>query len=530
MSIVLGLHYGHHGSVCVIRDGKLIGAISSERLSRHKFSHGVTNKDLDYLFGYLGITHNDIDYIGLSDWNKDFCFHQMEVFQGNEKIDCLWNRVYDNECLELDINFRGKNVKGYYIGHQLCHAASAFYTSPFEEAYSFSLDASGANNKNNSLIAYGKGKKLTSLHCPGLMIGVAYGYFTEYLGVGHQLFKAGSTMAVAAYGKVIPRVMDNLDSYVKACFYPDDQDYHQWYLNLWTDLHGSPEVFPWCQFDFEKGRDIAATIQLLFEQSILHCVRNIGPMTTKNLCLSGGSMLNCVTNSRILKETQFRNVHLFPGCGDDGGAVGSALYVAHHILGEERPEYSDSEICFLGPDKPMEGDINYGHIARKIAEGKVVAWCNGRAEFGPRALGNRSILADPRNHDNRERINSKIKNREWFRPLAPVILEKELNNWFDFDVKSPFMLFTAPVKRPDIIPEINHMDGSARIQTVNEETNFHYNRLVEEFNEITGVPILLNTSFNGNGEPMVESTQDAVNFFNLGTVDIMVLDGKIHER
>jgi len=525
---VLGLHYGHHGSACIVRDGKLIGALSSERLSRHKFSHGVTDEVLDYLFDSFGVS--DIDYIALSDWNDQFCFHPMKVRHEGKIINCLWNEIYDNTCLELEVDFRGKIVPGYYIGHQFAHAAAAYYTSPFDEAFCFTLDACGARHKNNSLISYGKGKEFTSLYCPGLMIGVGYGFLTEYLGLGSQLFKAGSTMALAGYGKVIPRVQDNLDSYVNDCFYPDlEKDYHQWYLALWKDLSGSDKYFSSEDSDSEKAKDIAATIQFIFEKAVLKCVNEIDSKDVKNICLGGGSMLNCVTNSLILNQTKFKNVHLFPGCGDDGGAVGSALYVSHHILKEERFNYTDAEICFLGPDKPSV-EPDYAYIAKQIVDGKIVAWCNGRAEYGPRALGNRSLLADPRDFKNKERINFEIKNREWFRPLAPVVLEECVSDWFDFSGKSPFMLFTAPIKDPDQIPAVNHIDGSARIQTVSEATNPYYYRLIKEFYSITGVPILVNTSLNGNGEPMVETDEHALEYFNRGLVDMLVLNGKIYEK
>jgi carbamoyltransferase len=336
-------------------------------------------------------------------------------------------------------------------------------------------------------------------------------------------------MALAGYGKVLSKVRDNLDFYVDGCFFLEEKEYRQWYVDLWEELSGSKRLFSSEESDSEEAKNLAATIQLIFERAILKCVNDIDSQGVKNICLGGGSMLNCVTNSLILQQTQFENVHLFPGCGDDGGCVGSALYVSHHILKEERVKYTDAEICFLGPDKPsIEPD--YSYIAKQIANGKVVAWCNGRAEYGPRALGNRSILADPRDYESRERINSEIKNREWFRPLAPVVLEECMQDWFDFPVKSPFMLFTAPIKNPNLIPAVNHVDNCARIQTVSEETNPYYYRLIKEFYSLTGVPILVNTSLNGNGEPMVETDEHALEFFKRGLVDILVLNGTIHEK
>jgi carbamoyltransferase len=531
MSIIVGLHYGHHGSLCIVKDGELIAAVSSERLSRQKFSHGVTQELIDYVFDYVGITVNDVDYIGLSDWHQDFAFHPMKVWQGTDEIGCLWNRIYDNTCLELNIDFCGRRILGFYIGHQLCHAAAAYYTSPFPLSFCFTLDASGANNKNNSLVSFGIGNKLFALYCPGLMIGVAYGFFTEYLGLGGQMFKAGSTMALAGYGQILPDVKANIDEYVKNCFFRDDQDYHQWYLQLWKKLAGSENHFKPGDFDsIQLTRDIAATIQYIFEESILKCISDIDSQTITNLCLGGGSMLNCVTNSLILSESKFDNIHLFAGCGDDGSAIGSALYTAHHVLGEKRVKYTDAEICYLGPDRPFV-EPDYFYLAQKLAEGKIIAWSSGRSEYGPRALGNRSLLADPRKYENREKINSAIKKREWFRPLAPIVMEEHTKDWFDFSTKSPFMLFTAKVKYPDVVSAINHIDNSARIQTVSEETNPNIYRLIKAFYDLTDIPLLLNTSLNGNGEPIVETDEHALNFFNNNKdVDILVLNGEITER
>ena len=237
-------------------------------------------------------------------------------------------------------------------------------------------------------------------------------------------------------------------------------------------------------------------------------------------------MLNCRANSLVLQQGQFDNIHLFPGCGDEGCGVGAALYVSHHIFGEPRHKYSDGEICFLGPDRPAE-EPDYQYLARELAEGKIIGWCNGRSEFGPRALGNRSILADPRTYRSRERLNFEIKNREWYRPLAPVILEEHTEDWFDFPTKSPFMLFTAPIKNPELIPAATHIDNTARHQTINENDNPHYYRLIKEFYDLTGVPILMNTSLNVNGTPIIETDEQAIEFSNQGLVDIFVLNGEV---
>jgi carbamoyltransferase len=223
--IVLGTSYGHNGSACIVKDGKLLIALSSERLSRHKASPGVTDELLDYLFSSVDLDARNIDCIAIGDWHPDFAYHDIEVRLDGVKADCLWNIIFDNTTVNLEADLRGHTYPAYHIGHQKGHAAAAFYTSPFDEAYCFSMDACGAKHKTNSLISYGKGKDLTSMYCPWLHVGVAYGFFTEFLGIGPQIFKAGATMALAGYGEVLPQVQDNLDAYVDACFIPEDGDY-----------------------------------------------------------------------------------------------------------------------------------------------------------------------------------------------------------------------------------------------------------------------------------------------------------------
>lgn len=531
MSTILGLHYGHHGSACIVKDGRLVSALSLERLTRRKFDFGVTRELIEYILNASHITMDQIDYLAISDWNRQFSYGLTQVRQAGqgEEIECLWSTIFDNECYELEVNLLGKTYRAFHIGHQFAHAAAAFYTSPFDEAFCFTLDASGGLIKNNSLISYGKGNKLTSLYCPGLMIGVGYGLFTESLGIGPQIAKAGSTMALASYGKVLPIVLDNLDHYINGNFITVESLYHPWHMKLWEELTDKSLNFTRDQSDSIKARNVAASIQFIFEKAILKCVGDIENNGVENICLGGGSMLNCVVNSLILTQSQFKNVSLFPGCGDDGGCVGSALYVSHHLLNEPRTNYENHEICFLGQDHEFI-EPDYKYLAEQLSNGKIIAWVDGRSEYGPRALGNRSIFADPRDYKNREKINFSIKHREWYRPLAPIVMEEYLNDWFDFPAKSPFMLFTAPVKQPDRIPAINHVDNSARIQTINERNNPHCYRLTKEFYNLTGVPVLLNTSLNGSDEAIVETEQDALNFFNKSDIDILVLNGTVYEK
>ena len=325
----------------------------------------------------------------------------------------------------------------------------------------------------------------------------------EYLGIGVPLHKVGTLMGVAPYGKPIP-----------------DTDF---------DLEEGHEVTNLIEEDFSSAVNIAATTQKLLEQRLLYLVGEL-PSNSENLCLSGGTFLNCPANSRILKESRFKKIHHFPGCGDSGIGIGAALYAAHHILDQPRYEYKPHEICYLGKEYKQENEIDYEYIAKRISEGAIVAWMNGRSEFGPRALGNRSLLADPRDQHNRDRLNHIIKRREWYRPFAPIVLEESYQEWFDFDVPSPFMLYTAPVKKPQEIPAITHVDGSSRFQTVTKEGNTHIYKLIKEFEKITSVPILINTSLNGKGQPILETPEDGREFFNNVPVDMAVIHGEILER
>jgi len=339
----------------------------------------------------------------------------------------------------------------------------------------------------NSLIAYGRGKNLKAMYCPGEMVGVLYGEVTEKLGLGPALHKAGTTMGLSSYGT------------------PFDFDYQSY-----TD-------------DIKHKMDVAASVQNLFENRVLNVLDDID-QESDNLCLSGGSFLNCNANSEIVRKSKFKHFHHFPACGDDGTSVGSALYVAHHILGEARYNYDVKDLCYTGRD--YQGQTpDYDYIAKQLADGKIIGFFQGRSEFGPRALGNRSILADPRNFHNRELINHVVKNREWFRPFAPVTLEECYQDWFDFPIPSPYMLYTAQVKQPEKIPAVTHVDGSARFQTVTEESNKHYYEIIKAFGKLTGVPVLLNTSLNGNGQPILETEEDAREFYKNSKLDMMIVNG-----
>jgi len=486
--IILGLSNGHHdGSACIVKGGKILAAIECERLTKIKKSrldYSNLKETIDYVLESVGMGVNDIDHIAV----------------GSSPEELLGNKVKEGD------NVFETGKYGYIVAHHLAHNAAAYYTSPFDTAISLSVDASNGVPQGyhlNSSICLAKGNKIRSVGTPPIPYGVLYHRVCEYLGIGVALHKVGTLMGVAPYGKPIP-----------------DTDF---------DLEEGHEVTNLIEEDFSSAVNIAATTQKLLEQRLLHLVEYL-PANSENLCLSGGTFLNCPANSRILKESRFKKIHHFPGCGDSGISIGAALYVAHHILDQPRYEYKPHEICYLGKEYKQENEIDYEYIAKRISEGAIVAWMNGRSEFGPRALGNRSLLADPRDQHNRDRLNHIIKRREWYRPFAPIVLEESYQEWFDFDVPSPFMLYTAPVKKPQEIPAITHVDGSSRFQTVTKEGNIHIYKLIKEFEKITSVPILINTSLNGKGQPILETPEDGREFFNNVPVDMAVIHGEILEK
>jgi carbamoyltransferase len=553
---ILGLHFGHDGSACIVKDGRLVSAISTERLNGIKKFYGVIPSTIDYVLKKAGIGYEDIDVITLADYIGNNSHDTLTLFdKTGAKIDLCSQNVFGNEMLELDGELNGFKIPVIALPHHVCHAASAFYTSNLDKSVVLTMDGCGGDRRSSSWLALGEGNKLNHVEYPGMRVGELYGDFTTLLGLGPSVYKAGSTMGLASYGKPSESVVFNSDKWLKRLM----ADTYHWsqapeiFHEMWEeeevdvkfveyeisggttwyteyDEKGIKDIYP---FETKSGITQAATIQYLFEKQILDTVNNMIRLNEKtknvnNICLAGGSFLNCNANSAIKNTGYFDNVHLFPAAGDDGICVGSALYYAHHILDYPRETYTFSDLAYMGSENSELKEEEYAYLANEIASGKIVAWVSGDSEYGPRALGHRSLLADPRNFHNREILNFLVKKREWFRPFAPVVLEEEAHNWFEPSDPSKYMLFTQKVLQPEKIPAVTHVDGTARIQTINEEDNAPYYKLVKEFFKLTGVPALINTSFNANGKPIVHSNQQALNAFHTNKgIDILVLDGKI---
>lgn len=540
--VVLGLCLTHDGAAAIVKGGRLVAAIARERLSRRKKDFGIGRAEIDYVCAKAGVSLEEVAFVTFAgyEYKPDSEVRVLDL-SGQEIRENLFYLEPDEYVRNVQVRI-GETVKpGAFVHHHLAHCAASYYTSSFQHAACFSMDASTIYPEACSLFAYGDGNELWPFECPGLMIGNAYSAFTSLLGLGNGLFKAGTTMGLASYGKPIPRALERWRHYGQS-FYarPSQPGDPQFILRMWSELSGLPPhaKLPPDQNDKQLAMDIAASLQYVFEETVVQAASELFDATASfndgNLCLSGGSFLNCNANSAIRTRTPFHNLHLFPGCGDDGTAVGSALYIAHHHFGEPRASYAARELCYLGreyPSSPPIGEpLNLEAVVESLVSGHAVAWFQGGAEFGPRALGNRSLLADPRSSTIKDHINARVKRREWFRPFAPSVLAGHVSDWFDFTGDSPFMLFTSVVREPGRLPGITHVDGTARLQTVTYDDNPLYHQLISHFHSATGVPMLLNTSLNGNGEPLAETPEDALRLWESMPVDMLVIGNRMLRR
>jgi carbamoyltransferase len=402
---ILGLHFGHDGSACIVRDGRLVSAISTERLTGEKKQGGVVPATIDYVLKAAGIGYEDIDMVALSDYIIQNNNGVLSLFdERDQKISLASQIVFGNDFMNFSGVLNGRKVPVTVLSHHICHAASSFFTSNVDESVVFTMDGCGGDPRSSSLLAHGKGNKLNYLGSPNLMVGVTYGTFTSMLGLGPSVFKAGSTMGLASYGKPLKKAIDNKDDYISRLFF-ENYDYNE--TSLFHELFEPderisklPEIvdtpagiaveeieyenrYP---FETVSGMNAAATIQYLFEESIMNVVENNIKSNekikdVKNICLAGGSFLNCNANSVIRNSGHFDNVHLFPAAGDDGICVGAALYVAHHLMDYPRINYTFSDLAYMASESVELDDDQYKYLASEIANGKIVAWCSGQSEY-----------------------------------------------------------------------------------------------------------------------------------------------------
>ena len=593
MNYILGISAFYHDSAaCILKDGEIIVAAQEERFSRKKHDPSYPKHAIEFVLKHANLKLSEVDQIVF--FEKPFLkFERLletyvafapKGFASFRKSMPLWikEKLFQKDFLFNKLKEHDKEYKSdkniFFSDHHLSHSASAFFPSPFEEA--IVLTADGVGEWATTTIALGKGNELEikkEIHFPH-SLGLLYSAFTYYTG-----FRVNSgeykLMGLAPYGKPIyeDKVKKLIDIKADGSFKLD-----QTYFNYATGLTMTNSKFD--NLFGQKTRnsknekltqfhmDIAASIQKVTEEIMIKLVRSIRKeYNIKNLCLAGGVALNCVANGKILKEKIFENIWIQPAAGDAGGSIGAALalwYIEQKKNRKVNPK-DDMKGSYLGPgftQEQIENELtsigakfetfDYGNLidltSDFLIKGKAVGWFQGRMEFGPRALGNRSILGDPRSDKMQKNLNLKVKFRESFRPFAPSILKEDLSNWFNIDVSSPYMLFTADIKsskkidmteeqkkffgieklniKRSEIPAVTHVDYSARVQTVTRDSNEKYYDLISKFKEKTGCPVIVNTSFNVRGEPIVNTPSDAFNCFMGTELDYLVIGNSIVEK
>lgn len=552
---VLGIScFYHDAAAALLKDGEIVAVAQEERFTRKRHDADFPVNSIKYVLREGGLTPADLDAVGFYD-KPILKFERMlttylATFPRSFKSFRMGIPVWVHEKLWVPSIIR-KKLKPYkgpilFAEHHMSHAASAFLVSPFEESAILTVD--GVGEWTTSSLAVGKGSDITLLEEVRFphSLGLLYSAFTYYLG-----FKVNSAeykvMGLAPYGKPthFDRIMKNMVHLKPDGSFKLDMKYFAYDYGLRMTSSAFDEFFggPPREAEARMGErefDIAASVQRVCEEVVLHMVRHLNAKTgLTDLCMAGGVALNCVANGRVLRETPIKRLFVQPAAGDAGGAVGVAHYIynslerkprsrawTHSFLG---PEYDDGEIQeyldSVGARYVKVADAELvGRTAKLISEGNVIGWFQGRMEFGPRALGGRSILADPRDPRMRDTLNMKIKFREGFRPFAPSVLAEKCSEWFEIDCDSPFMLLVAPVREGKrIIPAVTHVDHSARIQTVTREDSPLFFGLIEEFERITGVPIVINTSFNVRGEPIVCTPHDAYMCFMRTNMDVLAV-------
>ncbi|MCA1453905.1 carbamoyltransferase [Bradyrhizobium sp. BRP22] len=572
---VLGLNtYDHDVSACLLRDGAIAFAISKERITREKHASGFHKEAIDYCLKAEGITLDDVDLVVSN------CYilpvPELEERLTYQDMPGFLPFAERQEASKYPL-FRSTSGKVASVSHHLAHAYSAFAVSPFDEGAVMVVDGVG-NYQSDVMEKYPnadavsplaresesyyrfEGEKLECLkkifmepsrgmlsdefyNMPGL--GALYSRVSSY--VFGDWNKCGELMGLAPYGRreQVKHLLDMTDGKLHVPAWTSE--FREPYLLDSGSWEKNPAMRHW--------EDIAWRVQDDTENVLLARARWLRETTgAKNLCIAGGVALNCVANGRIAREAGFENVWIQPAAGDDGTAIGCAYYGWLEILKQRRSfvmdhayvgrPYSEAEVAAALQTFLVRVQVNARRsddvcrdTAKLLADQRVIGWFQGASEFGPRALGNRSLIADPRRADMKHILNSRVKHRQAFRPFAPIVLAERMKEIFEGEEDSPFMLIAKPVRPEwrDKIPAIVHVDGSARVQTVREATNPRLYRLLKEFEALTGVPVLINTSFNVKGEPIIETPEDAVNCFlatgvdNLILHDTIVSKGRMHK-
>jgi carbamoyltransferase len=558
--------YYHDSSAAILKDGKVIAAVEEERFSRKKFDDDFPKQAINWCLKESGISSKNLDSVAFYDkpvlkFERLLDNYIAVAPRGLYSfLDVIPKWLHKRLWVKDEISKHLKDFNGEIIfpEHHMSHAAHAFFTSPFDEAAILTVDGVGEWTTASFGTAHDTTIKLTNdIRWPH-SVGLFYSAFTYFLGfkVNEGEYKL---MGLSAYGKpkYYDLIMENLvdvknDGSIHLNMKYFSFTYDKVMTNQkFSDLFGIPPRKEDSKAE-QIHYDIAASAQLVLEDILLKMVNHVHKKTGMvNLCFGGGVALNGVANYRILKDGPFENLHIPPSPGDGGSAVGCAQYLYYCHDKNKRmmednveriknnifvgPSHSNDEIkSFLDTNKIdykfLETNSLLQTVAKLIVEGNVVGWYQGKMEWGPRALGNRSIIADPRNVKMKDILNEKIKHRESFRPFAPCILEEYTSEYFDVDVSSPYMLLVAPVKKPEKIPAVTHVDGTARLQTVSKDINLLFYNLITEFHKITGVPVLINTSMNVRGEPIVDTPEQAYNMIVKTDMDYIVMGDYIIKK
>ena len=591
---VLGISAFYHDSAAaLIEDGRIAAAAQEERFTRRKHDSDYPAHAIDYCLSAAGIELGDVDFVAFYD--KPFLKFERLIetytafaprgFRSFSMAIPVWikEKLFQKSLLTKKLKAQAPDFdwekRLLFAEHHQSHAASAFFPSPYENATVLTMD--GVGEWATASVAEGDGNRLAmtrEIHWPH-SLGLLYSAFTYYTG-----FKVNSgeykVMGLAPYGEPAFRdlILENLIDLKPDGSFRLNLDYFDYCTGLrmtnarFDELFGGPPRTPE-ELLTQKHMDLAASIQAVTEEVMLRLTRALAKENgAKNLCLAGGVALNCVANGKVLRDHAFENIWVQPAAGDAGGALGAALTAYHGF--QNQPRHVNGALdamngSYLGPDFPqdeiearltaeraqytvVDDDALISNVADALAAGKAVGWFQGRMEFGPRALGGRSILGDPRAPDMQKTLNLKVKYRESFRPFAPSVLREDVADWFDFDSDSPYMLMVADVSPTrqramtgeeqslfgidklnvarSEIPAVTHVDYSARIQTVHAETNPRYHALISAFKARTGCPVLVNTSFNVRGEPIVCTPEDAFHCFMGTELDLLAVGNCILEK
>ncbi len=593
MSAILGISaYYHDSAAALLVDGEIVAAAQEERFSRRKHDPRFPAQAIEYVLREGGITASDLQHVAFYDKPflkferllETYVANAPQGFRSFQKAIPIWikEKLFQKTLIAKELakfdpkaDFRSKLM---FSEHHYSHAASAFYPSPFDEAVVLTLD--GVGEWATSTVAIGRGSDLEivkELHFPH-SLGLLYSAITYYTG-----FKVNSgeykVMGLAPYG--VPRfkdlMLDKLMDLKSDGTFRLDQQYFNYATGLtmtndaFARLFGMPARAPDKEPLEQFHMDMAASVQAVTEEVMLRMTRSLAQeYGIPNLCMAGGVALNCVANGKILRDGHFKNIWIQPAAGDAGGAVGAAYGVWHKELGKPRqrdaskrdamrgsylgPQYDTAEIetalkTLNGVYETLDDDKVIEETAEALAEGKAVGWFTGRMEFGPRALGARSIIGDPRSPTMQKLLNLKVKFRESFRPFAPSVLREDMADWFNLDHDSPYMLLVDLVREDrrramtpeeealfgidklnairSQIPAVTHIDYSARIQTVHSDTNPRYHALISAFKDRTGCPLVVNTSFNVRGEPIVCTPEDAFRCFMGTDIELLVIENTV---